>query len=155
MLFHPSNLVWGPSMRSGNTTKCAATEFHQDLADVSNLAKPRCRRKTQGPYAMAHQVREHRDDNKPRHQSRGGSEARTVDKVGIGGVSCRYLQLIIGRSLEGVWKRAQAMSGKGKLVRFLDRMRDFSAIVKLAEELRQVILIYQVGSFINSRHRLG
>ena len=68
--------------------------------------------------------------------------------------SCR-LVLIVGRSLEGIWKRAQGLSGKGKLARFLDKMRDSNAISKLVEELRQEILIYQVGAFINCQCRLG
>ena len=54
-----------------------------------------------------------------------------------------------------MWKRAQALSGKGKLARFLDRIRDSNAIAKLAEELRQAILIYQVGPFVNHKRRLG
>ncbi|KAF9787378.1 hypothetical protein BJ322DRAFT_1019804 [Thelephora terrestris] len=49
------------------------------------------------------------------------------------------------RSLERIWKRAQALSGKGKLARFLDKTRDSSTIVKLVEELRREILIYQLS----------
>ena len=50
--------------------------------------------------------------------------------------------------LEGIWDQSQALSGKGKLARFLDKTRDSGAIAKLSEELRQAILVYQVGMFI-------
>ena len=49
------------------------------------------------------------------------------------------------RSLEGIEKRSLALSGKGKAARILDMRRDSRVVVKLVEELRQAILIYQVG----------
>ena len=36
--------------------------------------------------------------------------------------------------------------GKGKGARILDKKRDSGKVVKLVEELRQAILIYQVGT---------
>jgi hypothetical protein len=48
--------------------------------------------------------------------------------------------------LEDIEKRSQALLGKGKVARFLDKTQDSSAVVKLIEELRQAILIYQVGT---------
>ena len=41
-------------------------------------------------------------------------------------------------------KRSQALLEKGKVARMLDKMHDSQAVVKLAEDLRQAIVIYQV-----------
>ena len=41
--------------------------------------------------------------------------------------------------------------GKGKGARFLDKKRDSGKVVKLVEELRQAILIYQVGTVGSER----
>jgi len=48
--------------------------------------------------------------------------------------------------LEDIEKRSQTLLGKGKTAKFLDKTQDSSTVVKLIEELRQVILIYQVGN---------
>ena len=56
------------------------------------------------------------------------------------------LELIVRRSLEDIEKRSEALLGKGKTARFFDKTQDSSTIVKLIEELRQAILIYQVGT---------
>jgi len=61
-------------------------------------------------------------------------------------LSRQELKLIIRRSLGDIEKRSQALLGKGKTARFLDKTQDSSAVVKLIEELRQTILIYQVGN---------
>ena len=47
-----------------------------------------------------------------------------------------------------------ALLGKGKAARILDKTHDSGAVVKLFEQLRQVILVYQVGT-LNHRLRLG
>ena len=49
------------------------------------------------------------------------------------------------RSLEVIEKRSLALLGKGKAARILDKKQDSGMVVKLVEELRQAILIYQVG----------
>ena len=41
--------------------------------------------------------------------------------------------------------------GKGKGARFLDKSKDSGKVVKLVEELRQAILIYQVGKVGSER----
>ena len=41
--------------------------------------------------------------------------------------------------------------GKGKGARILDKKRDSGKVVKLVEELRQAILIYQVGTIGSQR----
>jgi hypothetical protein len=48
--------------------------------------------------------------------------------------------------LQDIEKRSEALLGKGKTARFLDKTQDSSKVVKLIEELRQAILIYQVGT---------
>lgn len=63
--------------------------------------------------------------------------------------------LIVGRSLEDICERAQVLSGKGRLARFVDKSRDSSEITKLSEDLQQAILIYQVGVLINCQRELG
>ena len=63
--------------------------------------------------------------------------------------------LIVARSLEDICGRAQALSEKGKLVRFLEKKRDSGVITKLSEELQQAILVYQVGVLINHQREQG
>jgi len=65
--------------------------------------------------------------------------------------SRQELKLVIGRSLGDIEKRSQALLGKGKTARLLDKTQDSSAVVKLIEELRQAILIYQVGNIESLR----
>jgi len=54
--------------------------------------------------------------------------------------------------LEDIENRSQALLGKGKATRILDKTQDSAEIVKLVEQLRQAILIYQVGAV--EYHRL-
>src|SRR5579872_3648192 len=48
------------------------------------------------------------------------------------------------RSLGDVGGRAQALLGKRKAARFVDKAKDSGEVVALVEELRQAIVIYQV-----------
>ena len=57
------------------------------------------------------------------------------------------------RSLEDIEKRSMELLGKGKAARILDKKRDSGMIVKLVEEIRQAIIIYQVGPAGNHRRR--
>lgn len=57
-----------------------------------------------------------------------------------------YLKLTPNRSLEDIEKRSLALSEKGKAARFLDKAQDSQKVIRLVEELRQAILIYQVSS---------
>ena len=50
-----------------------------------------------------------------------------------------------GRSLEDIGKRSLALSEKGKVARVLDKTQDSGEVIKLVEELRRAILVYQVG----------
>ena len=55
-------------------------------------------------------------------------------------------QLILNdRSLEDIGKRSLVLSEKGKVARILDKTRDLGEVIKLVEELRRAILIYQVS----------
>ena len=64
--------------------------------------------------------------------------------------SLARLQLILyGRSLEDIGKRSLALSEKGKIPRVLDKTQDSGEVIKLVEELRRAILVYQVSA----RHR--
>jgi len=49
------------------------------------------------------------------------------------------------RTLEDIEKRSRALLGKGKAARILDKKQDSGMVVKLVEELRQAILIYQLS----------
>ena len=65
-------------------------------------------------------------------------------------VSCsEYLvhwKLILHRSsLEKIGARAESLSKKGIFVGVLDKAKDSAEVVALVEELRQAILVYQVG----------
>ena len=60
---------------------------------------------------------------------------------------CRF-ELTVCRSLEDVEKRSQALLAKGKAARILDKTQDSGTIIKLVEDLRQAILIYQVGTIM-------
>ena len=53
--------------------------------------------------------------------------------------------LTVRRSLEDIERRSQALLGKGKVAQMLDKIQDSQAVIKLVEDLRQAILIYQVG----------
>ena len=59
--------------------------------------------------------------------------------------------IICARSLESIEKRSQMLLGKGKGARILDKKKDSGTVVKLVEELRQAVLIYQVGTFWSQR----
>jgi hypothetical protein len=48
------------------------------------------------------------------------------------------------RSLEVIGTRSLALSEKGKVARILDKAQDTEEVVKLIEQLRRAILIYQV-----------
>ena len=49
------------------------------------------------------------------------------------------------RSLEDIERRSQALCKKEKGARFLDKTQDSGEVIKLVEELRRAILIYQVS----------
>jgi len=49
------------------------------------------------------------------------------------------------RILAGIERRSLALSEKGTAARVLDKMRDSGEVVKLVEELRRAILVYQVS----------
>jgi len=49
------------------------------------------------------------------------------------------------RSLEDIEKRSQVLSKKEKGARFLDKTQDSGEVVKLVEELRRAVLVYQVS----------
>jgi len=51
--------------------------------------------------------------------------------------------------LEGIGERSRKLLDKGKVAKILDKRQDSGRIVKLIEELRQAILIYQVGTVEN------
>lgn len=55
-------------------------------------------------------------------------------------------KLTICRSLEDIEKRSQALLGKGKAAKILDKNQDSGVVIKLFEDLQQAILIYQVGT---------
>ena len=59
-------------------------------------------------------------------------------------LSCQ-LTRTFRRSLEDIEEQSQALLGKGKAARFLDKTQDSGTVVKLVEELRQALLVYQVG----------
>jgi len=55
-------------------------------------------------------------------------------------------QLILDdRSLKGIEKRSLDLLAKGKVTRLLDKTQDSGEVVKLVEELRRAILVYQVS----------
>jgi hypothetical protein len=55
------------------------------------------------------------------------------------------MKLIIRRSFDEIERRSQALLEKGKMARILDKAQDSQAVLRLIEQLRQAILIYQVG----------
>ena len=65
-------------------------------------------------------------------------------------LSCQLMRAS-HRSLEDIEKQSQALLGKGKAARLLDKARDSGTVVKLVEELRQVLLVYQVSVVGSSR----
>ena len=69
-------------------------------------------------------------------------------------LSCQ-LKLIVCRSLEDIERRSQVLLGKRKAARILDKTQDSQAIIKLVEDLRQAIFIYQVGTIRNHGDHAG
>ena len=61
-------------------------------------------------------------------------------------------RLTLYRSLEDIGMRSLALAGKGKLARALDKAQDSQEIIKLVEELRQAILVYQVSTRDGDSH---
>jgi hypothetical protein len=57
-------------------------------------------------------------------------------------------KLIVYRSFNDIERRSQALLGKGKMAHILDKAQDSQAVVRLVEQLRRAILIYQVGTRI-------
>ena len=55
------------------------------------------------------------------------------------------------RSLEDIEKRSERLLEKGKAARILDKRQDSGMAAKLVEEVRQAILLYQVGTVENRR----
>ena len=118
----------------------------RDPADVFILGMQRRRRQTRRPRPMAYQAEGNRDDNQRPRQSRGDREARTADQVSITSLpSCPLKPIARTRSLKDIEKRSRMLLEKGKGARILDKRQDSGMVVKLVEELRQAILIYQVG----------
>jgi hypothetical protein len=64
-------------------------------------------------------------------------------------------RITLYRSLEDIGTRSLALAGKGKLARALDKAQDSQEIIKLVEELRQAILIYQVSPRGRGQSQLG
>ena len=96
---------------------------------------------------MAYQVEGRCGDNQRRRQSRGGRETRESDTVSIRPLSpCRLTPIVCARSLEAIEKRSRVILEKGKVARTLDKRKDSGMVAKLVEELRQAILLYQVGT---------
>ena len=48
--------------------------------------------------------------------------------------------------MEDIGKRSLTLSEKGKVARVLDKTRDLGEVIKLVEELRRAILVYQVSA---------
>lgn len=53
---------------------------------------------------------------------------------------------LVYSSLDDIGKRSTSLSEKGKVARALDKSRDSGKVVRLVEELRQAILVYQVSA---------
>ena len=151
-LFHLSNRVWEASTPSSNTTKSVSIQSPMILLTCPPPGMQRRRREPRRPCPMAREVEGRYGDNKLRRESSGGGETRATHKVPITSLSSYRLKpIIIDRSLEDIEKRSRRLLDKGKGARILDKRRDSGAIVKLVEELRQAILLYQVRTVENCR----
>jgi hypothetical protein len=53
-------------------------------------------------------------------------------------------KLIVYRSFDDIERRSQALLGKGTMAQILDKAQGSQAIVRLVEQLRQAVLVYQV-----------
>ena len=131
----------------GTPPSAFPSKSRHDLADVYLTGIKRCRRQARRPYHMASQVQGKWDVSQRRPQSRRDRETRTVRATSL--VHCGLKPTDYVRSLKDIGERSSALSGKGKLDRMLDKKKDLEQIVKLVEELRQAILIYQVGTVEN------
>ena len=59
--------------------------------------------------------------------------------------SLAHPELSFRRSLKDIETRSLALSKKKLRTRLIDKTRDSQQVVKLVEQLRQAILVYQVG----------
>ena len=150
-MFSPlSNRVWEVLMPSSNTMKSVSIQPPTVILTCLPPGMQRYRREPRRPCPMAHQVERRYGDNQPRRKSSGGGETRATRKVPITSLSYYRLEPItFGRSLEDIEKRSRRLLEKGKGARILDKRRDSGVIVKLVEELRQAILLYQVRTVEN------
>jgi len=74
------------------------------------------------------------------------SRRHPTGKVGIESKISGPQELIPCRSLEDIGQRSQTLLAKGKCARILDKAQDAQEVGRLVEQLRQAILIYQVGT---------
>ena len=102
---------------------------------------------------MAHEVDGYCNEERRRLYSRRGRETRSVDTVCIVSPSFYGSKSIARRSLEGIQERSQELQGKGRITRVLDKTRDSQRVANLVEDLRQAIVIYQVGTYKDPRER--
>jgi len=86
-----------------------------------------------------------RESNESEQRPPGNEETRTVETVCTLSYLSSLPKPIVHRSLEGILKVSQALLDKRKVCRILDKTLDSQTVVKLVEQLRQAILIYQVG----------
>ena len=143
---HLLNRVWGVSMRSSNTTKYVSTESptilltcaSQGCKDVEDKLGDLVLWLTKLKNSLATtSIDNNRDEAERREQlTRFLSHPYR---------SCQSNPTVCPRSLEDIDKQSQTLLDKGKVAKILDKGQDSAVVVKLVEELRQAILIYQVG----------
>lgn len=139
-------------MPLSNTMKCVTIQSYTTSLTCLPPGMQRRRREPRRPGPVAHKVEGRYGDNRLRRKSSGDGETRATHKVSIASLSsCRLKSNLCARSLEGIEKRSRRLLDKGKGARVLDKRQDSGAIVKLVEELRQAILLYQVGNIENCR----
>ena len=149
MLFHLSRRAWGVSMPSSNTTRYW---FSSNRATIPLIHSPQeCKDVEEKlgdliPWLikLKDSLTTPKADNNPEEAERRENLTRFVSHL--------YRRTVLSptiihpRSLEEIEKRSRVLSEKGKVAKILDKKRDSGTIVKLVEELRQAILIYQVGT---------
>jgi len=84
-------------------------------------------------------------DDDPEEVERRSQSARFISRL----TYLAHTRLTLCRSLEDIVKRSLTPSEKSKVARVLDKTQDLQEVIGLVENLRQVVLIYQVSV----RHR--
>ena len=120
---------------SSNNNATTLTDSHQEFGDVKDKLMDLV------PWLTTLRESLTEASNDPREAERREQLKRSVTLFQLPSLP----KSTVYRSLETIAKMSQALLDKRKMSRILDKTMDSQTVAKLVEQLRQAILIYQVG----------